>query len=374
MNTGKSGNTGRTSPGKTEGTPETTKPAGPAPVEAAKKFEELLKEGKKKGEASVGEGKKEAGIFDSHHQRVIPTAHKGVQTPLDKLKGQIKSGGEMKITKEGKSSAKGEMEEGGLKAQIFGKTDKPSASYGKTGGERKITKEEKSSSKSETEGEEPKSQTFGKTDKLQAVHGKLEKGDKKEGEGQGAEEKIKVEFTSEKEGEFKMKVNKGPEIPSAFLEAQQPAVRGPLGQSIAPVEAPQQTAPSAAMKEMAQLASTMLTRIMASHEASAAGKEIRMSFGDANPNLKNVDVVIKREGKDLSIEFITTKNVDAGNYINQNKEGLNTALRNSNRLSDVNDIRIDIVQTQSDTQKDDSQGQSRGRREQEPLEEEEQQP
>lgn len=347
MSTGKSGAAGSTPSGKSERVPEANKPAGPAPVEAAKKFEEILKDGKKKGETSVNEGKKDikegSSVFDSHHQRVIPTVskqpglhpstHQAVQSAFDKLKGQTKSGGDMKISregKEGKIDSKGDSEEGGLKAQIFGKSDK-----------------------------------------VQTVQGKKEGSEKEEGEGKTAEEKIKVELTPEGEGEFKIKVNKGPEIPSVALEAQQPAIKGPLGQNLA--SPTQQAGPSAAVKEMTELASAMMgkMRILVSGTEAAPGKEVRIpNMGDINPNLKNVDVVIKRDGGTLNVEFLT-KNVDAGNYLNQNKEGLNAALRNG--LSDIKEIRIDIEQSRPDTQKDDSQGQSRGRRDREQLDEEEQQ-
>ncbi len=326
-NIGKSETSGGTSSAKSDGTSDSIKPAAVPPVEAVKKFEDALD--KKKDAKVVKEETKGnpedggmLGVFKDLMQKVKPqqsrqqpsqsphssvVINQAVQSALDKLKGQSKPGAEMKITKEGKKGSEKESGEGELRAQILAKPDK-----------------------------------------LQTPQGKSEHGDR----GQGEKAEVKLEEEIE-------------------MSSSQPQLQhvSPFGQAIAPSSATQQTAPSGAVKEMAELASTMLTRIMASDEASTAGKEVRMTFGDANPNLKNVDVVIKKDGDTLSIEFFTTKNVDAGNYLNQNKESLNAVLRNG--LPDVTDIRIDITQKAPDSQKDDSQGQSRDKREQLQPEEEE---
>lgn len=355
-NIGKSGSTGRSPSTKTNGTPESTNPAEVPPVEAVKKFEDALD--KKKDAKVVKEEpkvKEEEGgmlsVFKDLMQKVKPqqsrqqpsqpshsslVTNQAVQSALEKLKEQSNPGAEMKIAKEGKKGLEKELGKGELKAQIFDKSDKLQALHGKSEHDGKGQEESESSL---MEGKDK-------------INSKLEEGEK-------------AEFKLDQKKEMNSKIIEKTEMASGLSQVQNV---GPFGQTVAATTAAQQTAPSSSVKEMAELASTMLTRIMATHEASTAGKEVRMTFGDLNPNLKNVDVVIKKEGDTLSIEFLTTKNVDAGNYLNQNKDSLNVFLRQA--LPEVTDIRIDINQKAPDSQKDDSQGQSRGRREPQPEEEE----
>lgn len=336
-NIGKSaGSSGSTPSSKSDGIEQPGKPSASAPVESIKKFEDALD--KKKGQTTSKETEKNKeeggvlaafkdimdkikpkqprefkGVADEKRPNSQPVIDEVVRAAIDKSKRQPKAEGEMKITKEEKKTTQETSQEGVLKSQAFGKSDK-----------------------------------------AQPIQAKSESSDKREGDKDERKEE-------------------GPQISSTGAETQQQPVRGPLGQNLT-TTATQQTGQSPAVKEMAELASTLLKemRVLVSTPDSTAGKEIRISnIGSINKNLNNVDLVIKRDGGTLSVEFLTAKNTDATNYLVQNKDGLNAALRNG--LSDVKDIRIDITQKAPDSQKDDSQGQSRGRREPEPIEEDEQQ-
>lgn len=131
---------------------------------------------------------------------------------------------------------------------------------------------------------------------------------------------------------------------------------GPLGQSVSSVSATPSIR-SDNSREIAELATTMLTKLQASHELSTAGKEVRLGFGDTNPNLKGVEAIVSRDNQGtLKIEFVV-QNTDANNYINQNKGLLNTNLQTE--LKDkFTDIRIDIRQTGPDTQDQNRRGRS----------------
>lgn len=124
---------------------------------------------------------------------------------------------------------------------------------------------------------------------------------------------------------------------------------GPLGQTLSVSQAQQTqgvSKTSSAAQEMVDLAAKMTDRILATDAASKLdkGSEIRMSFGDANPNLKGVEVTIKREGDSISFQF-NANNVDARNYVAQNMETLKSSLKELN----IPNMTIDIRGGNNDT-------------------------
>lgn len=129
------------------------------------------------------------------------------------------------------------------------------------------------------------------------------------------------------------------------VQAQQPTT-GPLGQQVAPAEGAQQATLSPAKAEMAELASSMLEKMHATDAKLNAGKEVRMTFGDTNPNLKGVEVTVKKDGNNLTVQF-NANTSEATNYIAQNKEGLMSNLKSD--IKDVQDINIDIQQEGADS-------------------------
>ena len=124
------------------------------------------------------------------------------------------------------------------------------------------------------------------------------------------------------------------------LAGQKAGTAGPLGQSVQEVG---KAGPTGKVQEMVELAAKMTDSIMASDAKLNAGKEVRMTFGKANPNLQGVEVRITKEGGNLNIEFTGAQ--EPLNYVRQNQESLNNSLKS--RL-DV-DIRIDIRREDADT-------------------------
>lgn len=114
---------------------------------------------------------------------------------------------------------------------------------------------------------------------------------------------------------------------------------GILGQ---PVQA-SQALPQKGVKEMADLATKMIDKLMASTAQSKAGQQVRMRFGDANPNMKGIvlqmNLVKGEKGDQLSLQFLANSK-EGLNYLAQNQETLNDQLKKELKNTTVNiDIR-----------------------------------
>lgn len=147
------------------------------------------------------------------------------------------------------------------------------------------------------------------------------------------------------EGSEKTKEKKAKDDTTGLALGQQVASTGPLGQA-AQMSEPKPVSSTSRLQEVADLASKMVDKMLVNDAKLSAGKEVRMNFGDANPNLKGVEVIIKKDGDSLKISF-QAMTQEASNYINQNKDSLNTTLLT--QVKDVNNINIDVQKPSADT-------------------------
>lgn len=346
-NKGSAGNVGDSGSAKSTGGVggSGAKRAPDAPIEHVKKFEDALEKRKdSEGDGKAGKGEVKDGSAEGPFN-ALKGVSKTQVSGLEKRQGS---------KEEGLKGGKGKVEEEGA------------------GGPFNALK---SMSKIQASGESAKLEKSKKEEPSDLVKDQVvkeviekEKGEVKlGGEEEGKEKKsvvLEVLKNIGAEGKVKSeKKHKGEEEDVegslASVQGQQPAV-GPLGQ-VASAASAQPVMPSTAAKEVAELVAAMIDKIMVTNTELSAGKEVRMTFSDAitsNSNLKNVEVVIKKEGGALTITFNTVKNPDAGNYISQNLDTLNTGLQN--KISDVQEIHIDIKRGESDTHQDDRNRRSRG--------------